>query len=88
MKDVFETRLRASLPLRADRVLHRIRETRNGKLNDARFGTRGKGEGPYAEAIASLFEQTAQKLGFETTRALDDAPPSTFRRPKGQLTLF
>jgi DNA repair photolyase len=88
VKDVFETRLRASLPLRADRVLHRIRETRKGKLNDARFGTRGRGEGPYAEAIASLFEQTAQKLGFETSRTLDDAPPNTFRRPKGQLTLF
>ena len=87
VKDVFETRLRASLPLRADRVLHRIRETRGGKMNDARFGVRGKGEGPYAEAIASLFEQTAQRLGLETNRPPNDEP-STFRRPKGQLALF
>ncbi len=87
VKDVFEIRLRASLPLRADRVLNRIRETRGGKMNDARFGVRGKGEGPYAEAIASLFEQTAQRLGLETSRPPNDAP-STFRRPKGQLTLF
>jgi DNA repair photolyase len=87
VKDVFEARLRASLPLRADRVLHRIRETRGGKMNDARFGVRGKGEGPYADAINRLFEQTAQKLGFETDRPPDDGP-STFRRPRGQLALF
>jgi DNA repair photolyase len=87
VKDVFEARLRAALPLRADKVLHRIRETRGGKMNDARFGIRGKGEGPYADAIASLFEQTAQRLGFETSRPSNDGP-DTFRRPKGQLPLF
>jgi DNA repair photolyase len=87
VKEVFETRLRASLPLRAERVLHLIRETRGGKMNDSRFGVRGKGEGPYAEAIMRLFEQTAQKLGFETGRRMNSAP-STFRRPRGQLALF
>jgi DNA repair photolyase len=86
VKDVFEERLRASLPLRADRVLRRIRETRGGKMNDARFGTRGTGEGPYADAIARLFEQTAEKLGFPT--ALPDDGPTTFRRPRGQMALF
>ena len=65
VKEVFEARLRAALPLRADKVLRRIRETRGGKMYDSRFGVRGTGEGVYAEAIAQLFEQTAQKLGFE-----------------------
>jgi DNA repair photolyase len=92
VKDVFEERIRASLPLRADRILRRIRETRGGKMYDSRFGVRGTGEGPYAEAIANLFEQTAQKLGFESGRVGQDAidPPTaeTFRRPKGQLPLF
>jgi DNA repair photolyase len=91
VKEVFETRLRAALPLRADKVIHRIRETRSGKMYDARFGVRGKGEGPYAEAIAQLFEQTAQKLGFDSGEARvggeGDLQP-TFRRPKGQLPLF
>ena len=86
VKDVFEERLRASLPLRADRVLRRIKETRGGKMNDARFGTRGTGEGPYADAIANLFVQTAEKLGFPTS--LPDEGPTTFRRPRGQLGLF
>jgi hypothetical protein len=90
VKEVFEGRLRAALPLRADRVLHRIRETRGGKMNDPRFGSRGTGEGVYAEAIANLFAQTAQKLGFEAGHPGMDggAPDTTFRRPRGQLALF
>ena len=48
VKAVFEERLRATLPLSADRVLHRIRETRGGELYDPRFGVRGRGEGTYA----------------------------------------
>src|SRR5215470_880052 len=65
VKQVFEERLRAALPLQADRVLHRIRETRGGQLYDPRFGTRGRGEGTYAEAIRTLFETTAARLGFQ-----------------------
>jgi len=87
VKEVFEGRLREALPLRADRVLRRIRETRGGKLSDARFGVRGRGEGPYAEAIGALFDQTAQRLGFETRPWNDDAP-TTFLRPRGQLALL
>jgi DNA repair photolyase len=88
VKEVFEERLRASLPLRADRVLRRIRETRGGKLYDARFGVRGKGEGAYAEAIRSLFEQSAKALGLETRSVAGEGPSSTFQRPRGQLPLF
>jgi DNA repair photolyase len=61
---VFEERMRAAMPLRVDRILHRIRETRGGALNDSRFGVRGRGEGPYALAIRSLFVVTATRLGL------------------------
>ncbi|MGO9835123.1 MAG: PA0069 family radical SAM protein [Polyangiaceae bacterium] len=87
VKEVFEDRLRAALPMRADRVLRRIRETRGGKMNDSRFGVRGKGEGVYAEAIAALFAQTAQRLGL-AIRSERGEPGSTFVRPRGQLGLF
>jgi DNA repair photolyase len=92
VKDVFEERLRASLPLRAERVLRRVRETRGGKMYDARFGTRGTGEGHYADAIHALFEGTAKKLGYVTTEMprFEDEK-TTFARPekKGpQLRLF
>jgi DNA repair photolyase len=64
VKSVFEERLRAALPLAADRVLHRIQETRGGQLYDPRFGVRGRGEGSYAQTIRALFETTAIRLGL------------------------
>jgi DNA repair photolyase len=88
VKDVFESRVRAALPLRADRIVRRIRETRGGKMYDSRFETRGRGEGPYAQAIATLFEQTANKLGLRVREYDPDDGAATFRRPKGQLGLF
>ena len=89
---VFEERLRARLPLRAERVLHRIRETRGGQLNDSRFGHLMHGKGVYARAIDALFKTTARRLGLLPTEMGDAEPgPSTFRRPvhEGpQLSLF
>ena len=81
VKQVFEQRLRDALPLVADRVLHRIRETRGGRLYDARFGARGRGEGNYADMIRTLFETTAARLGFERGMGMvDDAAASGRRR--------
>jgi len=95
VKDVFEERLREALPLRADKVIRRIREVHGGKLYDPTFGVRGRGEGVYADATAALFEQTARRLGLATHPAsMHTAPepsPSTFERPlsrRGQLALF
>src|SRR5687768_17836269 len=51
-------------PLRADRVLHRIRETRGGELYDSRFNSRMSGEGLYAQTIERLFDTAARKVGM------------------------
>jgi DNA repair photolyase len=94
VKDVFEERVRATLPLRAEKILRRIRDTRGGKMNDSRFGSRQKGEGVYAETIERLFDETARRLGFEVHQmggTEERERPTTFERPekKGpQLTLF
>jgi DNA repair photolyase len=77
---VFEQRLRDKLPLRADRVLGRIREARGGKLYDSRWGVRGRGEGQYAEAARALFESTARRVGLATAYMGSDES-TTFRRP-------
>jgi DNA repair photolyase len=91
VKQVFEDRMRVVMPLAADKVLHRIRETRGGEqLYDARFHTRGRGEGPYAEMIANLFDTTVARVGLNLRDYMPDAP-STFRRPPKptrQLSLF
>jgi DNA repair photolyase len=64
VEDVFVSRLRANLPLSVDRVLHRIRETRSGRLYDPRFGVRGRGEGAYAQMIEMLLRSSAERHGF------------------------
>lgn len=90
VKEVFEERLRQNLPDRAERVLHRIRETRGGELYDSRFGVRGKGTGLYAESVRNLFEITCRRLGFQTGFAAPHGP-TTFRppeKPRAQLELF
>jgi DNA repair photolyase len=88
VKDVFVQRVTEALPPRAEKILHRVRETRNGKLYDSRYGIRGRGEGPYAEAIGAAFEVTTKRLGFHQARP---ELPDTFRRPfrpAPQLSLF
>lgn len=90
VKQVFEERLRAALPLAADKVLHRVRETRGGeKLYEPRFHIRGRGQGVYAETIAAMFETTCKRLGFGE-RNDERAFESRFHRPAkgGQLSLF
>ena len=87
---VFPERLRAAMPLSADKVLHRIRETRGGdKLYDARFGVRGRGEGVYAQTIAQMFETTARRVGLAHRYDVTASPRRRFGRPsRGQLSLF
>jgi DNA repair photolyase len=97
VKDVFEDRIRTAMPLAADKILHRIRETRGGdKLYDPRFGTRGRGEGPYADMLRTMFDTTVARLGLDErgrARSVFDQPETatTFRRPTPpapQLSLF
>ena len=79
--------LERNVPLRKERILSRIRDVRGGRLNDPAFGSRMRGEGPYAEQIRALFCVAARKAGFEEGGpALSTA---SFRVPPGpQLALF
>lgn len=84
---VFAERLHAALPGRAEKILRRVREMRNGRLNDSRFHARMTGEGRYADALVRMFESTVHRLGFGD---FPESRPRTFRRPgqSTQLQLF
>ena len=89
VKEVFESRLRETLPGHASKVLSGIYQIRRGKLNESAFGERMIGHGPRWQVVEDLFELRCKQLGIETTRTGMDMPvASTFRRPRGQLTLF
>jgi DNA repair photolyase len=84
---LFERWLEAHRPGASEKVLGRVRSMRGGQLNDARFGARMRGEGPYAEGLRALFRVTCRRLGLEGAPPLSAA---AFRRPAagGQMEIF
>jgi DNA repair photolyase len=82
---LFEHWLDEHFPEKKEKVLSRIRHIRNGKMNDARWGTRTKGEGIFAEQIRSMFEVACRRFGIDGRPELSTA---AFRRPREQLNLF
>jgi DNA repair photolyase len=86
-KALFENWLTAHFPDRKEKVLSRIKAMRGGKLYDAQWGKRMRGEGIFAEQIAQIFEVAKRKAGFKDERS--ELSTEHFRRPGGaQLSLF
>jgi DNA repair photolyase len=85
VKGLFEAWLDQHFPDRKVRVLGRIEQMRGGKLNDPRFGSRMRGEGPLADLVEELFTVARDRAGIPPRgpRLRTDL----FRRP-GQLALF
>lgn len=59
---IFEDWARKTYPDRADRMLNRIRDCHGGQLNDSRFGTRQRGEGPVAQMIRQQIQLARQRF--------------------------
>jgi DNA repair photolyase len=86
LADLFETWLEQHFPERKERILGRIRELRGGQLNDARFGSRMRGEGVLAETIRNLFHLGRRQAGLQ--RGGPDLSIASFRRPGGTQGLL
>lgn len=84
---LFEQWLATHYPDRQAKVLNQLRTMRGGKLYDAKFGTRMKGEGLFAEQIQRIFQVARRKAGLAgPAPALSTA---AFRRPGGmQMVLL
>ncbi len=86
---LFDQWLAERFPTRRERVLHRVRETRAGRISDSTFGQRMRGQGVYAEQVAALFAATARKYGLD--RVLPPLSVASFQHPTRdtrQLGLF
>jgi DNA repair photolyase len=81
VKDLFKEWLAEHYPQRAAHVMSLIREMRAGRENDAQFGSRMRGTGPYALLLRSRFKVACRRLGLNSTSrgALD----TTRFRPPG-----
>ncbi len=83
---LFQDWLEHHFPDRKDKVMGRLRQCRDGRVTDARFGRRMRGHGPYADQLAALFRTAARRLKLDRSMP---APSSTaFRRPGQQHLLF
>ena len=87
VKQIFSDWLDRHEPLKKERVLSRIRDIRDGKLNVSEWGSRMKGEGIFAEQIHDMFAVAAKRVGLNQTRS---AVSTAHFRPAGgrQLELF
>lgn len=78
-KALFENWLLGNFPDRRNRVLNRIRDVRNGELNDSRFGNRMRGEGNYAAYIDQMFSLAKKRHGL--TQGMPALSTAYFRNP-------
>ena len=100
---LFEDWLERHRPDRKGKVLSRIRQIRGGgqpgagqpdagRLNDARFGSRMRGSGPFADLVATMFARSCARAGVgDRAPALDSGSfrvPARYRADADQLTLW
>ena len=88
VKELFERWLETHFPDRRDKVLNRVRSMRNGKLYDAQWGVRGRGEGIFADQIGAIFYAGCRRAGLNGRGW--QMRTDLFRRPAagGQGDLF
>lgn len=87
VKDLFAQWLEDHFPNKKNKVLGHIREVRGGKLYDANWKTRMKGDGAYAEAIQALFKVSAKK--YNLPRRFPDLARHHFKNTDNrQLSFF
>jgi len=65
LKELFSEWLETHVPTRAAHVESLIRDTRGGRLYEARFGERMRGQGPYAELLANRFRVASRRYGLD-----------------------
>src|SRR5690606_16660234 len=87
LKQVWREWLELHYPDRAAHVMSLVRQMRGGRDYDSRFGTRMRGEGPFAQLLQRRFARAHRQLGFGRLPALDTTAfvPPRPASPQGEL---
>lgn len=88
LKQVWREWLQLHYPQRAQHVMSLVRQMRGGKDYDSAYGRRMRGEGPFADLIATRFAHAHRRLGFGRLRALDCSRFAAPRPASAQGELF
>lgn len=88
VKDLFKDWLAAHYPDKAEHVMARIRDIRNGKENNANYGQRLVGQGIFANLIRQRFKKAVRN--YELNKSDYQLNKQLFRKPSldGQMVLF
>ena len=86
VKGLFSDWLEAHYPNKKDRVLNRVKDTRDGALYDGAYGKRMRGVGEYADQIERMFKMARKRYGLD--RKLPPLAVDRFRVPRNQMCLF
>ncbi len=86
VKDLFVEWVNRELPTKAERILNRIGDVRDGKLYDSQFSKRMVGEGEIANAIKQLFFLSCKKLGLNKKK-IELSTDKFLRKEKPQTEL-
>lgn len=89
VEPVFLEWLERTQPQRKDRVVARIRQTRDGQMSDSTFASRMRGTGEISTQINNMFKVFCRKFGLD--KPLPPLSTEHFRPPtssSGQLRLF
>jgi DNA repair photolyase len=87
VEGLFTDWLSRELPGKANKVINRIRDTRNGSMSNNTFGTRMKGNGEIAETIEHLFRITVDRLHLKG-RERQLSTKHFIRSAAAQMNLF
>lgn len=87
VKDVFIDWIEDHFPNRKSRILGRLRDLREGELNETDFGRRMRGQGEWARILRQLFRSS--RVDNDLDRDRPSLSTERFRRlPGGQRSLF
>ncbi len=86
LKALFSDWLKTHYPMKADHVMNRLRQMREGRENDPEYGARMRGKGIFADLLEQRFALAAKKLGFNDGPVFLDK--TLFRPPGRQMNLF
>ena len=87
---LFREWLQAHYPERAAHVMSLVQQSREGRDNDPRFGSRMRGSGPFPDLIATRFRVQARRLGLDGSQwpVLDTRLFRGWEPPATQLQLL
>lgn len=88
IKELFKDWLQNHYPLKAEHVMSRVRQMREGRENDPEFGSRLRGQGLLAELLAQRFAKACKRLELNGERMGLDTSQFRAQKLAGQMALF